>query len=210
MGKPRRGRPPGSCTICQNEARSRAELLVAGGATIRAVSRKFSLSHDALSRHWKRHVSDERKAALVMGPVQIQGLAAAVSEESESVLDHHRATRAGLYKLYAAAVEASDGTTGALVAGRLTEVNNAIARLCGQLATSPLIQNTTNIAVLASPLMQQLQDMLTQRLRPHPEAFRAVIDGLRELSDQALRSAAPGASNAATARLPAIEVRPRD
>jgi hypothetical protein len=92
-----KGRLAGAaCTVCNSEHRSRAELLVVGGATQAAVAAKFELSADALQRHMSNHVSEERRASLLVGPVQRMELAARVSEESSSVIDHLRALRAGL------------------------------------------------------------------------------------------------------------------
>jgi hypothetical protein len=152
----------------------RIELMLAQGASGRAVSRKFKVPYHALLRHWDRHVGDERKASLVIGPVQRQELAARVAEESESVIDHFKAIRAGLYQLYSAALEAGDGTTGAMLAGRLIECSNSMARLTGQLATSPLVQiNQQNIFMM--PEFTEFQAKLVQVLRPYPDARNAVI-----------------------------------
>jgi hypothetical protein len=95
----------GRCTVCTHIERVRIELMLAGGAGHRAIGRKYGLTHYAVGRHWSGHVTEERKAALVLGPVQRQALAARVAEESESVLDHHKATRCGLYARYDAAIE---------------------------------------------------------------------------------------------------------
>ena len=175
------GRPPGHCKVCQHSERARIELLLAGGAGFAAVARKFNFGcADPLARHWRKHVSDARKAALALGPVQVQALAARCAEESESVLDHHRATRAGLYHVYSTAIEAGDSVTVASVAGRLTEVNNAIARITGEIASSPLVQHNTLNVVAASPQAQQFVADILHRLRPYPEALRAVTAWLEE------------------------------
>lgn len=108
MKKGQVGRPPGHCSICNHEDRSRAELLLAGGASQQSVATKFAMSPDAVGRHWRGHVSEERKASLLMGPVQRMELAARVSEEAEAVIDHFRTVRAGLYTMFNAALEAGD------------------------------------------------------------------------------------------------------
>src|SRR5580658_3398974 len=77
----------GGCTVCAHVERTRIELLLAGGAGQHAVGRKYGLSKDSVHRHWKNHVTEERRAALIMGPVQRMSLAAQVAEESESVLE---------------------------------------------------------------------------------------------------------------------------
>ncbi len=170
-----KGRPTGRCTVCGHPERTRIELLLAGGAGQKSVGDKFGLSKDSIHRHWHSHCSDERKAALLLGPVQVQALAAKVAEESESVIDHHKATRAGLYQFYATALEAGDKTSGAMLAGRLTEVNNAIARITGELSRSPLIQQNTINLVMNSPEFVRFQADLIRVLARFPEAREAVI-----------------------------------
>ena len=186
MGR-RRGEPTGACKVCQHPDRSRIELLLAGGAGFSAVGRKFGFARpDCLIRHWRRHVSEERKVALRLGPVQSTALAARVAEESESVLDQHRAVRAGLWQAYAAAVEAGDALNVASLAGRLTDSINATARITGEIASSPLVQNNTTINNLVlMPEFARFQADLIRALARFPDAARAVaaefarIDGAR-------------------------------
>jgi hypothetical protein len=175
----RPGEPNGRCTVCSHAEHTRIDLLLAGGASQRSLARKYGLSHYAIGRHWAGHVSDERKANLVLGPVQRQELASRLSEESASVMDHLRAVRSGLYQLYNVTLEAGDASTGALVAGRLHENLRDIARLTGQLASSPLVQinNTQQTAnyFLADPAFAAFQARLIAALRPFPEARGAII-----------------------------------
>lgn len=47
-----------ACTICQHEKRAEIDrALVDPGSTIRNISRRFAISHHALGRHKKRHIS---------------------------------------------------------------------------------------------------------------------------------------------------------
>jgi hypothetical protein len=178
----RRHVPSGTCTLCSHLERTRAELLLAEGASFAAVGRKYSVGREALRRHWLNHVSDERKASLVIGPVQRAALAARVSEENSGVLDHLKVVRAGLYALYDAAVTAGDRTTGAMLAGRLHENLNAVARLTGQLASSPLIQNTTTVNVLINdPAFAAFQADLIRALSRFPEARAAILTEFERL-----------------------------
>jgi hypothetical protein len=195
---------PGGCRVCEHVERTRIELLLAGGAGQKAIARKFNVSKDSVHRHWHGHVSESRRAALIMGPVQIQALAAQVAEESGSVLDHHRAVRAGLLSRFHAALEAADNHAVAALAGRLTEVNNAVGRLTGQLAASPLIQNTTNTVnvFIHSPEFTQFQTDLIRVLSSFPEAREAVIAEFERLE----ASSAPIPSE--RAEQPALEHQP--
>jgi transposase-like protein len=171
----RRNVPSGTCTVCPHLERTRAELLLAEGASFASVARKYSVNRESLRRHWLNHVSAERKASLVIGPVQRAALAARVSEENSGVLDHLKIVRAGLYALYDAAVTAGDRTTGAMLAGRLHENLAAVARLTGQLAMSPLVQvNQTNI-FMHDPAFAGFMADLIRALSPFPDARAAVL-----------------------------------
>jgi hypothetical protein len=182
----------GRCTVCGVAERARIELLLAGGASLNSVARKFALTRFALGRHWSGHVTEERKAALMFGPVQREALASHLAEESSSVIDHYRAVRAGLYALYDAAVTAGDRNGGALLAGRLHENLAAIARLTGQLAASPLVQvNQTNI-FFNDPAFASFQADLIRVLSRFPDARDAVLSEFERLE-------------AAPSQLPALE-----
>ena len=195
-----RGRPTGRCTVCAHADRTRIELLLAGGAGQKSVADKYGLSKDSVHRHWHSHVGEERKAALLLGPVQAQALAAKVAEESESVIDHHKATRAGLYQFYTTALEAGDRNSGAMLAGRLTEVNNAIARITGELAHSPLVQSNTVNVFMHTREFAEFQGRLIAVLHRFPEAREAVIAEFEKL--EAVEPAA------ALSELPALEHEP--
>ncbi len=182
--------PNGQCKLCQHAERVRIELLVASGSSQRAVARKYGLNHHTVSRHWAKHVSEERRAALMLGPVSREALASRIAEESSSVIDHFRAVRSGLYQLYDSAVTGGDVNGGAIVAGRLISCLDRMARLTGELATSPLIQNNTVVNIGSLPEFAQLQAGLMRVLSPYPDARRAVVEMLLRL-DQSQGAPAP-------------------
>ncbi|MGO9039040.1 MAG: hypothetical protein ACLPV2_16230 [Steroidobacteraceae bacterium] len=195
-----RGHPSGQCKVCNHAERARIELLIAGGgASHRAVGRKYQLSHWAIGRHWANHVTNERKAALIVGPVEREALASRVAEESSSLLDHFKAVRSALYDLLVKAHAAGDGQTGAMLSGRLHENLNSIARLTGELASSPLVSitnNQQNVSVMMeSPEFAQFQARLVAALRDFPEARSAVLAEFERLEvasgDGTLPSAVP-------------------
>jgi hypothetical protein len=175
----RKGQPSGKCAVCGHADQVRIELLLAGGAGQKAVATKFGVSKDSIHRHWHGHVTMERRAMLVMGPVPRQALAAQVAEENTCVLDNLRIVRAGLYKQFDAALEAGDRMTGALLAGKLHQNLQITARITGELASSPLISiNNTqnnNVAMMESPAFAAFQARLIAVLRSHPAARDDVI-----------------------------------
>ena len=98
-------------------------------------------------------------------PVQKAALAARVAEESESVLDHFKSVRAGLWSLYDAAVTAGDGGIGSLIAGRLHENLNSIARITGQLVSSPLVQFNSQVNLKSSPRFLEFEQGMLELAR---------------------------------------------
>lgn len=171
----------GPCKVCAHHEVLRIELILASGAGQLAVARKFGLSKDSVARHWHRHVSDERKAALIVGPAALQSLGAKVGEEAESVLDLHKAVRAPLWAAYAAAAEAGDAVTLDRLSGRLTDSISATGRLTGELASSPLVQNNVQINLIANPEFERFRSNLLRVLSRFPDAARAVIAEFQRL-----------------------------
>ena len=83
------------CTICRHAERGRIERGLACGVSARAISQKFGVSHDAVGRHWRNHVAEETRSALVAGTlkagVELERL---VIEESSGVLEALQVVRA--------------------------------------------------------------------------------------------------------------------
>ena len=185
----------GGCTVCAHLERTRIELLLAGGAGQTAVAAKYGLSKHAVHRHWHGHVTAERKANLILGPVQRAELAARVCEETGSVLDHLKAIRAGLYQQYNAALEAGDRNSGALLAGKLHDNLRTVARITGELASGPLVQinnSQTNVtALLDSREFAAFQAALIRVLNQYPPARDAVVAEFERLERQAAAAPLP-------------------
>ena len=180
------GRHP-QCRVCARDDRASLELALAGGASVRAIAKRHGVAYHQLYRHWA-HVDPERKAALAIGPVQRAALAARVSDESSSVIDHLKVARAAIYQMLEGALSAADRVGVAMLTGRLHENLRELGRLTGQLANSPLIQqNTTNIFV--SPEFARMQAGLMRALAAHPAARADVIRAFRELESSAASSA---------------------
>lgn len=173
------------CSICAHQDRGRLELALVSGASRQAIGRKYGVSPHALARHDSGHISAERRAQLMGGPLKLQELAERAAEEGVSLLDYIALIRSALMTRFLAASDVDDRQGTALLAGRLTELLRLQATLTGELArtTSSV---TNNIAVMASPLMADLQAMLIRELQPFPEARARVIAGLEELSRRAL------------------------
>lgn len=198
----KRGEQNGKCTICASEARYLIELALVSGVSCRAVAKKYGISRDAAWRHLRNHVPPERRAALIAGPLKPAELAQAAADAGMTLLEYVAIVRNALMARFLAASEADDRQGTALVAGRLLECLRLTAQLSGELRQGGAAI-TNNTLILQSPLMADLQQMLVTRLRPYPEAGRAVIEGLEELTSRALGSM-PAQSRAL---LPALEAR---
>lgn len=160
------------------------------GVSSRAVGKKFDVSRDAAWRHLKNHVSPERRAQLVAGPMKLGELAEKATSEGTTLIDYLSMIRSVLMARFLAAAETGDNQSTGLLAGRLNEALRLMASVSGELtrATSGITNNTL---ILASPLMQDLQLMLIRTLSPFPEARAAVLSGLEDLSARALSQSAP-------------------
>jgi hypothetical protein len=208
----RRGPISGSqCSICRHEQRHRIELSLVSGVSHRAVAAKFEVSPHAVRRHGENHVSPERRAQLVAGPLKLQQLAERAADEGMSMLDYVAMLRSTLMERFLAASECDDRPGTALLAGRLTELLRLQASLTGELSRAGATI-TNNTLILSSPLMADLQAMLAQRLRPYPDAMRAVLEGLEDLSTRALNGATAPLHAPQTICLPssAVEVSTHD
>ena len=183
------------CRVCNHVERINIELELASGVSIRAIARKWQLPYHPTQRHWSGHVDDERKARLVLGPVQIHALQARVAEENSSVLDNLKIVRAGLFESYHTAMKVGDLFAVGALAGRIHENQRLVASITGELAQSPLVQNNSLTVVMESPQVQSFLQDLARQLQPHPDALRTVVAWLesREANDLAIVDRSPPA-----------------
>ena len=174
----RKGQPSGKCAVCGHADQVRIELLLAGGAGQAAVGRKFNLSKDTIHRHWHNHVTMERRAMLVMGPVPRQALAAQVCEENSSVLDICHCS-CGPVEAIRRRLDAAIGHAVHCSPGKLHQFLSITARTTGELAQSPLVSITNNQQniglMIETPEFAEFQARLVAVLRDFPEARLAVL-----------------------------------
>jgi hypothetical protein len=119
---------------------------------------------------------DEAKAAYLIGPADMEALAAKAAIEGDSVLDYLRMCRGTLVAQMAAMNDAGDARGAAYVTVQLTKVLEAMARITGELtdlarSATYNISNVTNVAVLQDPpAFARVQATLLRALAPHPAA----------------------------------------
>jgi hypothetical protein len=171
------------CAVCKHPEKWRLELLRAGGASLDSLAAKFGLDRHAIHRHWHRHVSDEAKAKMLFGPVEMAALAEKAAAEGDSVLDYLRMCRTVLAAQLSATSEAGDARGAALVAGQLTRTLESIGRLTGQftqLAGNITVNNTT---IVSHPQFATVQATMLKALAPYPEARLALVQALRAMDE---------------------------
>lgn len=188
----RRAYQSSKCAVCRHSDRWRIELLKAGGAGLDALAKKFDVSRDSIDRHWHRHVSAESKATYLCGPVELATIAERAAIEGDSVLDYLRMCRTVLAGQLAAMTEAGDARGAAYVAGQLTRILEAIARVTGEIGE--LARSTINIRSVSiltdSPAFARVQATMLRALAPFPDARGAVVLALRGLDAEQAPAAA--------------------
>ena len=170
------------CLVCRSENRGRIELALVAGASAKAVGLRFGVSRHALGRHLRAHVSQERRAQLVAGPLKLHELAERAAEADLALLDYLGLTRSIVVAQMLAAAEVGDRQGVALLAGRLTDILRLDAQVNGQLRPAlSQINNTVNNNFHASPDYLRLKDELLAFGREHMEVFPALIAMIERL-----------------------------
>jgi hypothetical protein len=186
------------CSICRHPEKWRLELLMAGGASVEALARKFGVGPDALGRHWKNHVSVEDKVGKLAGVANLDVLAERASESGSSVLDYLTIARNTILTQLGAAENANDGRTVGYLAGQLTRVLEVMAKVSGELVTaagSVSVTNIKNVAILAEhPAFTKLQAATLRALRRHPGALADFVAEMRGLDEDAPASVSKAAN----------------
>ena len=163
-------------------------MLLAKGDACTATARRLGMSHDALARHWKRHVPEAHKKALLPGAAALAArdeLAGQIAEENSSSLEHLQAVRAMLWRILLDAKARGKTMPAVFAAGQYTKTCGLIAKMTGELASSPLVQNTTfNVGFTSNPDFLRLMDDVAKVLDDYPEARRAVFEKLAALERQ--------------------------
>lgn len=170
------------CQICRHPERLRIEMARLSGASLDSIAKKFSIGRDAIWRHMEQHVDGDRRSMLV-ADVPLKELADRAAEEGLSLIDYLGIVRTTVLNQLLGAASVNDRHGTASLAGRATDVLREIGKLTGEILRSAPVSNVTNntMVFMSSPAFANLERMLIERLAPHPEALRAVLDGLQAL-----------------------------
>jgi hypothetical protein len=175
-------RRPSQCTVCQHRERTALDLALARGVGVRALSRRYRLSIDALYRHSNRHLPPQLRAKLIAGPsVDGVDLDRLRDTESQSLLMNLIALRNRLLAGLDAAEEAGDSGMVARVANQLHRNLEITGELLGDLSTG----STTINNVLVMPAYIEMRMELVRALAPYPEARLSVAAVLHRIESKA-------------------------
>jgi hypothetical protein len=172
----------GACVICKHPERSRIEALRLSGVSLRIVAKRFGLTgRDAVHYHFKRHVTPERRASLMLGAAKLEELVNQATKESRSLLERMNVATSILFSRFIACAEAGDDNALANIAGRLNTLFRDYAHLTGELRGASVTINQT-VNILATPEFVALQSGLLALVRKYPDARADVVSLLRDLA----------------------------
>jgi len=179
---PRRSISRKSCKVCSHPLRHEIEQLRVAGCSLDAIAAKYDgVLRDSIHRHMQNHVSEASKA-VYLADVPLSEVAERAAKEGGSLLNYLSLVRTTVFQQLLLASSVNDGNRVAVLAGRATEVLREIGRVTGELSAIGSLTVNNNTAVFVnSPAFAQLEEMLLDKLRPFPDALRAVVSGLREL-----------------------------
>jgi hypothetical protein len=158
-------------------------MLRVAGTPYRVLADKFGIGKDAIVRHFHGHVTDARKAELMVGPAQVKELAVAAADESRTVMDYLAIARSVLFRQFLNAAEAGDRNGVVSVADSLLVALRDCAKITGelrQLSGVTINQNTVNF--VGTPAFV-LSSGLLQIARNHRAAKADIIGLLRRLDE---------------------------
>jgi hypothetical protein len=202
---PRRvGQRTGRCTVCAHTQRTRIDFLIATGATIRALAARFNLNANAIYNHSKKHISDEYRAAVRLGPFESEDrLRQLCAENGTSVLETLRALNAGVSARWLVAFETANDDKLVALSGVIRKNLELMGRLTKELAPPPSSVTTNNFVLFENPQYLEAISRIAMALRPYAEAREAVTAALRSLGpvdDRLVIDAPRTALNGAAAR----------
>lgn len=174
--------------------------MLAAGVFATRVAKQFELSSDSVWRHWKLHVSQEKKNSLIATgltdvKVDVNKLR---KTEAESVLQNMLATRAQQQRiadkcegigLYQEAIRATVAVQKNL---------ETTAKIVGELKNGNTVVHNN---ILLSPNWLVMRRAIAEALRPHPEVQREVLGAIRAVET----GAGVNISNARAVELKAID-----
>jgi hypothetical protein len=155
---------PRTCSICTHPAVEEIDASLVRRVSYRDITKRFSVSEAALSRHLNEHLAEYvRKALRERGQekgVRVLAKVGSMVDRLESFLDR--------------AEEEEDGAEFRATAAELRKQLEVVSKLQGEL------QQEGTVNIYTNPEFIQVQTPILQILEPYPEARQALAAGLRE------------------------------
>jgi hypothetical protein len=169
---------PRTCTICTHAARENIDSSLVRRVPYRAISLRFGVSKDALSRHLNEHLAEYVQKAL-----NEYGL-----EKGVKVLDKLTSILNRLDGFLDEAEDKRDAREFVVVAGELRKELELLAKLQGELAQ----EGTINIHL--HPEYIAVRTAIYQAVEPYPEVAQAISRAMGQIESEARE---PGNGSAA-------------
>ena len=157
---------PRTCTACTHPDREAIDLALAAGKGYRAISRQYSLSKDAVRRHYDEHLP----AALVKSEEARQTV------QALDVIGQLNTINSATWEILQESRKAKDRKTALQAIDRVTKQIELQAKLLGELKEGA----TVNVNVQ----LEQAQQTILQALQPFPAARIAVAAALAGNADR--------------------------
>jgi hypothetical protein len=178
---------PPRCQVCQHADRAKIEVQMANGVGIDTLADRFSLHRQALWRHKRFHMTEDqlRRLKLTGYSDPRTDLEALKRTETESLLANLISERVRQARIADAAEADQQWSVASKASGELVRTLKTIGTLLGEIHTgNTTINNQFNL--LIDPQWLEIRRAITQALRPHPVALRAVADALQTIEHRPL------------------------
>jgi hypothetical protein len=88
------------CSVCRHTEKEKIELLRSSGVPVRTLAERFGLKKDAVNRHFHLHITERRRAELLVGQTRLAELAEAAASESKTLLEYLQITRGIVFRSF--------------------------------------------------------------------------------------------------------------
>jgi hypothetical protein len=154
------------CTICGHPDRKAIDRAILQGESFRGISRKHSLSEDAL----QRHVSKNHMVSKIARAEEAKELA-----QAATLLDQVKDLQQRAMGILAKAEAADDLRTALQGVKEVRSCLELLAKVTGELESGPQVN------ILMAPEWVQIRTTILQVLEPYPEARMHLVERLREV-----------------------------
>ena len=168
------------CTVCEHRKTAEVEKAVVGRFDAKArIADRHGLHPDALDRHMRNHVSEERKKEILL-EIKREKAAAVDAEINRDTVDINEGLQRIVREIDSILRRAKAAGDDTLALTSLRDMRGTLmdmARIYGQLQQV----TTVNINVAELPQWQQLKAILVEVFRLHPIAGETFLTKTRHL-----------------------------